>query len=167
MEAGTAMTAGTAGMVHDSRPRQGRTQTLFKRVTDPPGRPRLTRILPQPSCSADPMVSYDPDTHARPRLQESALEPPFPPLELPQPRPPNRVGEEDRARIHRGLCQDQDAMWRASFDLEEIREKVIASREQLKQFVPRPTATQRSSMSPSSITVNGQAHGGSEVTKHT
>lgn len=28
----------------------------------------------------------------------------------------------------------------ASFDLEEIREKVIASREQLKQFVHRPAA---------------------------
>lgn len=30
----------------------------------------------------------------------------------------------------------------ASFDPEEIREKVIASREQLKQFVHRPPATQ-------------------------
>lgn len=32
----------------------------------------------------------------------------------------------------------------ASFDLEEIREKVIASREQLKQFVHRPSVSESS-----------------------
>lgn len=46
-----------------------------------------------------PVVSYDPHTHRYPLLQESALEPPFPPMEHPQSRPPIRLGEADRARI--------------------------------------------------------------------
>jgi hypothetical protein len=52
----------------------------------------------------------------------------------------------------------------ASFDLEEIREKVIASRGQLKQFVHRRTTAQRSCVRPSSNAVNGQGHGGLNAT---
>lgn len=49
----------------------------------------------------------------------------------------------------------------ASFDLEEIREKVIASREQLKEFVRRPTAVQQLLVSIPCVAVGERSRGNS------
>ena len=107
-------------LVYDSRPRQGRSRSLY---------------LILQAFKPKPVVSYDPHTHRYPLLQESALEPPFPPMEHPQSRPPIRLGEADRARIRTLSVTDRGG---ASLDIEEIREKLIASREQLKGLVHRP-----------------------------
>ncbi len=124
------MTAGTAGMVYDSRPRQGRSQASDSIVR--PFKPR-------------PEVPYDPDTDVYPpyrRLPLNLLS------RLWNSLNPDRRSEWEKkterefieaiGRIRTLSVTDRGG---ASFDQEEIREKVIASREQLKRFVHRPPAS--------------------------